>query len=87
MDDMDLEKAGIQAIRVYLNRDFTDEEIKQKFGYALLMIKNNIQNSMKVDSNVVSKTQGSRSVTYRQGDNIITDSIKAMLPRPYIKCL
>ena len=82
--DEEKELMAINTIRNYLNKDFTDEEIKTKFGLALKRIINNFD-TMTSSSGVKSMTQGSMSVTYTDEKKYITDDIALLLPRPYIK--
>ena len=61
--DEEKEQLAINTIRNYLNKDFTDEEIKTKFGLALKRIINNFD-TMTSSTGVKSMKQGSMSVTY-----------------------
>lgn len=83
----DYEKMAIMSIRNYLNKDFSDEYIKDKFGLA---VKRLIVNAKELDSKptgIVQATEGSRSVTYKSGVEVgvITDDVKALLPTPYVR--
>lgn len=82
--DEEKELIAINNIRNYLNKDFTDEEIRTKFGLALKRIVNNFDN-MANSSGVKSMTQGSMSVTYTDDKQYITDDIRLLLPKPYIR--
>ena len=62
--DEELEQMSIVAIRNYLNKDFSDQYIKDNFGIAIKVISENVRNSINLDKNIKSKTQGDRSVTY-----------------------
>lgn len=86
--DQDYELMAIQAIRKYLNKDFTDDYIKQNFKYAMHRIVNKAKNlDTDSSSGVKSITTGDTSVTF---DNtsmpfVIDNEIRALLPIPYIK--
>ena len=82
--DEEKELMAINTIRNYLNKDFTDEEIRTKFGLALKRIIDSFD-TMANSSGVKSMTQGSMSVTYTDEKNYITDDIALLLPRPYIR--
>lgn len=87
-DPVEKEQMAIIAIRRYLNKDFTDEEIKEKFALAIKILINNAEYLMNTKvSGVTSMSQGSQSMTFKEGIEAftITDDVKALLPRPYIK--
>lgn len=76
---------AIKQIIGYLNKDFTDEEVKTLYPEAIIeiVVAFNLSNKQ---GNVTSETQGARSKTYAEvKENFITDNIKALLPKPYIK--
>ena len=93
MTDDVKEKIAINAVRNYLNYDFSDEEIIAKYGYVIELIK--AKDIEKIISNVnsrigiSSKTEGSRSISYNTSVNVadylVDDVIKSLLPRPYIR--
>ena len=93
MTDEVKENIAVNAVRNYLNCDFTDEEIKTKYGYVIELIKS--KNIEKIISNVnsrvgiSSKTEGSRSISYNNSTNVtdylVDDVIKNLLPRPFIR--
>lgn len=69
-------------IKNYLNRDFDDEFIEEKFEIAVirLMVKKIKQGA--AGRQIKSYKQGERSVTY---EDSIDDDIKTILPKPYLK--
>ena len=69
-------------IKNYLNRDFDDEFIEEKFEIAVirLMVKKIKQGA--AGRQIQSYTPGERSVTY---EDSIDDDIKTILPKPYLK--
>lgn len=93
MTDEFKENIAINAVRNYLNCDFSDEEIKTKYGYVIDLIK--AKDIEKIISNVnsrigiSSKTEGSRSISYDTSTSLnnylVDDMIKALLPRPFIR--
>lgn len=93
MPDEVKENIAVNAVRNYLNCDFTDEEIIDKYGYVIELIK--AKDIEKIISNVnsrigiSSKTEGSRSISYNNSTNItdylVDDVIKNLLPRPFIR--
>ncbi|CAI3643157.1 hypothetical protein [Clostridium sp.] len=83
--DEELEQMSIVAIRNYLNKDFSDQYIKDNFGIAIKVISENVRNSINLDKNIKSKTQGDRSVTYTDEYKLITPDIAMFLPAPYVK--
>ncbi|NFI95263.1 hypothetical protein FC961_12845 [Clostridium botulinum] len=83
--DEELEQMSIVAIRNYLNKDFTDNQIKKHFGIAIKLIGENIKKSSNLDKNVKSKTQGDRSITFADEYKLITPDIAMYLPTQYVK--
>ena len=88
-----LEKACISAIRQYLNVDgmekFTDEYITETYSIAIEVMKDSYtQSSMAKGglSGVNSISQGSQSISFNSDSNgFISDEVKALLPRPYVR--
>lgn len=85
--EQDYENMAIQAIRKYLNKDFSDDNIKQNFKYAMNRI---INKAKQLDASkpvgVKSFNAGSISMTFDNTTQFaIDDEIKALLPTPYIK--
>lgn len=87
---VEIEGICVQAIREYLNRPLSDEEIKDQYNSALLvMMKQTDELLISNNTGVASITQGSQSITY---DNTVqafkvNDMVKALLPKPYMKLL
>ena len=50
--DEELEQMSIVAIRNYLNKDFSDQYIKDNFGIAIKVISENVRNSINLDKNI-----------------------------------
>ena len=84
--DEELELIAINSIRNYLNISATDEEIKSKYGYAFKTIYKAIEEQSERPVGVSSVTQGSQSITYNTSNcNYITEDVKSLLPKPFIK--
>lgn len=79
------EKKAIAVIRNYLNVGWDDEYILSKYDFAVDQIIRNSETAQKAD--VKSISEGNQSIDYKDnsGPWTITDDIKAMLPKPYIK--
>ena len=79
------EKKAIAVIRNYLNVDWEDSYILSEYDFVVDQL---IQNSKAFKSaDIKSMSEGNQSVTYKDNSGrwTITDDIKAMLPKPYIK--
>lgn len=78
-------KKAIAVIRNYLNVDWEDAFILTKYDFVVDQLIKNSQNSKSAD--IKSISEGSQSITYKDnsGPWTITDDIKSMLPKPYIK--
>lgn len=86
--EKELEEIAILNIRNYLNRNFTDEEIKQKFDIAIKVYTQNVTQRLKRGmDNVSSIREGNQSITFKNayGSLELDQNIKSLLPRPYIK--
>lgn len=82
------EQLATIAIRRYLNKDFTDTEIKEQFPLAIKVLVNNADNLMNAKApGVTSMSEGGQSMTFKDGVEAftITDDVKALLPRPFIR--
>lgn len=79
------EKKAIAVIRNYLNVDWEDNYVLTNYDFVVDQIIQNSKNSN--GTNIKSMSEGNQSVTYKDnsGPWTITDDIKAMLPKPYIK--
>lgn len=89
----ELEQMAIISIRNYLNKKatdigFTDAELKENYPLAIKVIVNNATTLINNKApGVSSMSQGSQSMTFKDGVEAftITDDVKALLPRPFIK--
>lgn len=81
-----IEKIVIKAIINYLNNPQFDEAyIKANFAQEVELAKEEYKQCYNQPSNVSSMTQGARSVTFKEGSNVISNNVKALLPNPYIR--
>lgn len=81
-----INKAIVQ-IKFYLNKDISDNDIINKYKYALEQIVIDtivFQNSMQFKNNAKSFSQGSSSVTFNNRV-IMSDEVKSMLPTPFVR--
>lgn len=79
------EKKAIAVIKNYLNVDWEDDHILAEYDFVIEQI---IQNSKTSNAtNIKSMSEGNQSITYKDnsGPWSITDDIKNMLPKPYVK--
>ena len=89
MTDLELEQIAIISIRNYLNASFTDEEIKSKHPLAIKRFIINAKMLENKQIGIVSASEGSQSVTYAAGVEFgtITDDIKALVGKPFVRCI
>ncbi|AGX43958.1 hypothetical protein [Clostridium saccharobutylicum] len=83
--DEDYDQMAIQAIKEYKNKDFTDDEIRNKYPLAIKLIIENIKQSLTIDRNIKSETQGPRSRTYKDDVVLIDGTVRVLLGAPYIR--
>lgn len=79
------QKKAIAVIKNYLNVDWEDEYILTKYDFVIEQL---IENSkMAANASIKSISEGNQSISYKDnsGPWTISDDIKAMLPKPYIK--
>lgn len=87
LTDEQIKSIVIKAIKNYLkNYKFDDVYIEMNFSEAITVAVEEEKEKLKQPSNVSSMSQGSRSVTYKNtGIGQISDNVKALLPKPYIR--
>lgn len=82
-----MKRAHRKIIR-YLNKEFSYEYIILNYPDAILEITCGLYRNRNRKNNnkegIKQKTQGSRSVTYSNIEEVMTDEIKDMLPTPYV---
>lgn len=78
-------RKAIAIIRNYLNVDWEDNYILSEYDFVVDQLIINSKNSQRSD--IKSISEGNQSITYKDSSGAwtITDDIKAMLPKPYIK--
>ena len=79
------EKKAIAVIRNYLNVEWEDSHILSEYDFVVDQLIQNSKTSKSAD--IKSISEGNQSISYKDnsGPWTITDDIKAMLPKPYIK--
>ncbi len=82
------QKKSIAVIRNYLNVDsdtWTDEIILSEYDFVIDQLIQNAKTAK--SSDIKSISEGNQSISYKDNSGAwtITDDIKAMLPKPYIK--
>ncbi|WP_346935313.1 hypothetical protein [Clostridium sp.] len=82
------QKKSIAVIRNYLNVDsdiWTDEIILSEYDFVVDQLIQNAKTAK--SSDIKSISEGNQSISYKDNSGAwtITDDIKAMLPKPYIK--
>lgn len=79
------EKKAIAAIRNYLNIEWEDSKILSEYDFVVDQLIQNSKTSKSAD--IKSISEGNQSISYKDnsGPWVITDDIKSMLPKPYIK--
>ena len=85
---VDIEEICVQAIKEYLNRPLTDEEIREKYRVALEVMVEETQDIIKNKTlGVTQVSQGSQSMSFDSNVQAfkVNDTVKALLPKPYIK--
>lgn len=79
------QKKAIAVIKNYLNVEWGEDYILSNYDFAIDQL---IQNSkISKSADIKSISEGNQSISYKDnsGPWTITDDVKAMLPKPYIK--
>lgn len=90
MNDELKEKIILRIIKDYKNRlEWTDEYVKNNYAEAIEYIKENFDrfNKLSIDGVISSKTQGDRSVSYKDISNIIQSDfiLNSLLGLPLLR--
>lgn len=88
MSEEVLNLIAITSIRNYLNRDYSNEEIEEKFFCAIEVMKEEIKEIKKVRvAGVTQMSQGSQSMSFNSATDIyeVTPGVAALLPKPAIR--
>lgn len=86
--DLDIENICVQAIKEYLNKPLTDEEVKSEYRVALMLMVEESQEILKNKKTGISSiSQGSQSISYSDSVQVfkVSESVKALLPKPYVR--
>jgi hypothetical protein len=85
--DFDHEDEIAQAvilIRNYLNKDYTDDEIKENFPYAIKKLIARIEELDSLPNGISEFKKGNESITY-SAKHIMSEDITRLLPKPFLK--
>lgn len=87
MNEELLNMIAITSIRNYLNRDYSDEEIEEKFICAVEVMKEEIREIKETRvAGVTQISQGSQSMSFNTTDIYeVTPGVAALLPKPAIR--
>lgn len=79
------QKKAIAVIKNYLNIECEDDYILDEYDFVVNQLIQNSKSSKSAD--IKSISEGNQSISYKDnsGPWTITDDIKAMLPKPFIK--
>lgn len=79
------QKKAIAVIKNYLNIECENEDILNEYDFVVDQLIQNSKSSKSAD--IKSISEGNQSISYKDnsGPWTITDDIKAMLPKPFIK--
>lgn len=79
------QKKAIAVIKNYLNIECEDDYILDEYDFVVDQLIQNSKSSKSAD--IKSISEGNQSISYKDnsGPWTITDDIKAMLPKPFIK--
>lgn len=91
--DLELEKIAIESIKNYLNVIgkglWRDDYIKSNYSLAIKLIADNYRNMTEINngiSNISSISQGGQSISFNSATNsFITEDVKLILPKPFIR--
>ena len=85
--DAEYQAMAIVAIRNYLNCDFTDEEITIKYPIAITRFIANSKVLINKPIGISSMSENGASISYKNNAEFanITDDVKALLPRPFLR--
>ena len=89
MNEELLNMIAITSIRNYINRDYSDEEIEEKFICAVEVMKEEIREIKETRvAGVTQISQGSQSMSFNTTDIYeVTPGVAALLPKPAIRLL
>lgn len=88
MSEEILRMCAITSIRNYLNRDYSDEEIEEKYFCAVEVMKESIKTMSDIRiEGITSMSQGSQSMSFDSNVGVynVTPGVAALLPKPAIK--
>ncbi|OOP74152.1 hypothetical protein [Clostridium beijerinckii] len=81
----EFEQEAIILIRNYLNKDtLTDDYIQANFSLAIKRLASRIEELDDIPNGISETKKGEESIIYST-KNIISEDIKRLLPKPYLK--
>ena len=86
LTDNQIENIVVEAIIKHLNNPkFNYSYVISNFIYVVELGMEELKERLKQPSNVVSMTEGGRSITFKNNLGILSENVKALLPKPYIR--
>ncbi|SCI99940.1 Uncharacterised protein [uncultured Clostridium sp.] len=86
LTDNQIENIVVESIIKHLNNPkFDYSYVVANFTYAMELGMEELKERLKQPSNVVSMTEGGRSITFKNNLGILSENVKALLPKPYIR--
>ena len=86
LTDNQIENIVVEAIIKHLNNPkFDYSYVVTNLTYAMELGIEELKEWLKQPSNVVSMTEGGRSITFKNNLGILSENVKALLPKPYIR--
>ena len=86
LTDNQIENIVVEAIIKHLNNPkFDYSYVVANFTYAMELGMEELKERLKQPSNVVSMTEGGRSITFKNNLGQLSDNVKSLLPKPYIR--
>lgn len=86
LTDNQIENIVVEAIIKHLNNPkFDYSYVVANFTYAMELGIEELKERLKQPSNVISMTEGGRSITFKNNVGILSENLKAILPKPHIR--
>lgn len=86
LTDNQIENIVVEAIIKYLNNPkFDYYYILDNYSDAIELAVEEFKEKLKQPLNVISMTEGGRSITFKNNVGILSENVKALLPKPYIR--
>lgn len=86
LTDNQIENIVVESILKHLNDPkFDYSYVVANFTYAMELGMEELKERLKQPSNVASMAEGGRSITFKNNVGILSENVKALLPKPYIR--